>query len=453
MLDRSKPPIPDAAATLPFPTWQTVMLSNGLKIIVYEHHQTPMATLRLYVKAGSANEGAAQKAASFAFALLTQGTASRTADQIADETEFLGADLSAGAGIDHSTVSLSIMTKFLDKGLDLFADVILQPSFPDKEIEFVRRQSLNRLKFSKADAVRLGTDAFLKAVYQSHPYAQPPLGTEPSLKNLTRLQLETFYFSNAAPNNAFITVAGDVDTADIVKKLEQRFSTWPPKPLETAHFEPPLLYEEPQVILIQKDGAVQSSLHIGHLGVPRAHPDYIKIYVMNMILGGYFGSRLNLNLREKQGFTYSIRSAFEAKKLLGDFSISAQVRTDVTADAVKEIVREVRRLIQDDIMPDELQAVKNYISGNFVIQNEQPDAIAGRIATMELYGLPPSYFDSYRDAINAVSLADVRDAANAYIHLGNLLFVASGNALSIRKSMAEFGQTSILDADGNELTI
>ncbi len=450
--DRSRPPHPTRSVQTNFPVWHETTLTNGLKIMVYEQHSSPLVSVRLYSRAGSFYDGAYPTVSMFVFALLMQGTLSRRAEQIASEAEFLGADLGAWSGIDSATVSLSVMSKYLDRGLALMCDVALHPAFAEQEIEFVRQQVLNRLQFSKSNAGHLASDAFAKAIYQTHPYSQPAFGTEHTVRAISREAIVEFYETYLVPNNSFIVVAGDVSSEEIVEKLSDAFGAWQAKPIPPLFSsELPLLADSPQVILVQKDGAVQSVIMMGHLSIARHHADYLKCYVMNMILGGYFGSRLNLKLREKQGYTYNIRSTFDAKAELGDFHITTQVRKGVTKLAMQDIVAELHELLLHGVREEELQAVKNYISGNFIIQSESADTILNRMATTELYRLGSNYYHTFLEQVQRLTLDDVHNAAKMYIHPDRLTYVVAGEVSAVRADLEEFGALVAVDAEGNPL--
>lgn len=300
ILDRRIAPINPEPIHASFPDTVEHMLSNGLKVMLYEQHDVPVVNVRLYIRAGSVLDGKALKASSFVFALLQQGTHKRTAKEIADEIEFLGAELNASSSIDFGSVSLTVMRKHLEKGLEILSDVVLNPAFLESEIEFVRQQSLSRLQFSKADATRLSSEAFNRLIYAPHPYGNPSLGTVESLKALTRAQLIEFYHKHFLANRAFITVAGDVEADTIIALLETYLGAWASHEVEEPLYELPQRRAQNEVRLVKKDGAVQSVLNIGHLSIARNDEAFIPLYVGNMILGGYFGSRLNMNLREKQ---------------------------------------------------------------------------------------------------------------------------------------------------------
>ncbi|ACF14039.1 peptidase M16 domain protein [Chloroherpeton thalassium ATCC 35110] len=450
LFNRTKPPAPEPESPVQFPEWHETQLSNGLKVLIYEEHSIPTVLLKLITKTGSIHDNDLYQLAGFTYTLLTHGTTSRSATQIADEIDFYGATLSSSAGFDKGTVSLNMMTKYLDEGLDLMADVVLNPTFPESELEFVRAQALSRLKASYAEADHLASDAFNKSVYQSHPYGNPSAGTEASLQAIQTADVKAFYEKYAAPNNAFLIVAGDVRIDDIVEKLEARFGAWQPKPVEPVSYPTPSESNANKVTVVHKDGAVQSTIYVGHLGFKRNHPDYIAFSVMNMILGGYFGSRLNLNIREQKGFTYSIHSTLEGNKELGDFYVTVKVRNEVTREAIQEIMTELEKIRSEKVTEAELEAVKQYMTGMFVIRNESPAAIASRLLVTELYDLPKDYNQTYSQKVRAVTSDDVLAVAQKYLHPANAYIVLSGDAKAVAPSLSDFGEVSCLDAMGNK---
>lgn len=445
---RSKPPLPGPVSQSSFPLWQETMLSNGLRVMIFEDHESPVAYVRLYTNTGSINDGEKLRLASLTYSLLSHGTSTRSGHDIADAIDFLGAELTSAAGMDRANISLTTMSKYLDQGLEMMGDIVLNASFPENEIEFLRAQALNRLQVSKSEPGRLATDAFMKAVYQSHPYGNPSVGTDDAIRTITRDDIQNFYSTYSAPNNSFVVVAGDVNAAEIVQKLELTFGNWVQRPIPVGHFDMPHIREKNHVVVVHKEGAVQSTLYLGHLCIQRNHPDFIKCHVMNTILGGYFGSRLNMNLREEKGYTYSIRSGLDGNKYLGDFYVSVQVRNEVTRPAIDEIFKETNRMVQEKVNDEELQAVKNYICGVFTIHNESPSSIASRIATTEIYDLPKDHNRTFVAKVNELTREDILETAQKYVHPSKMSIVLSGDAKAVSKSLEGFGEMSIVDADG-----
>lgn len=452
-LDRSHAPKPGPASEVKFPSYHESSLPNGLKVFVYEQHKVPLVTLHLVVKAGEAQEGNHPPLAAIAASLLTRGTGKRDVKQIADEVDFMGAQLGAEAGEDGTTLSMTVLTRYLDQGLDIFQDTVLHSVFPDPEIQFIKQQQLNELQLAKSNGKVLASEAFRREIYQNHPYGRTSLGTEQTIQAINRNELMSFYRSYFVPNNSFIVVAGDVQADAITAKLAQIFGDWKKQPVPEQKFPEPSLPSGRKVVIVEKPGAVQSVLQIGELGLPRNHPDFVKAQVANMILGGYFGSRINMNLRERHAFTYGAQGLFNGNLLLGDYSIDAQVRNQVTEPAITEVFNELKRFQEEKVSPAELDEAKNYMSGLFAIQTETASAIATRIQAMELYGLPKDFYEKYLERVQAVTVDDVLDVAKKYLHPDQMTVVVAGEAGVLADKLKVFGPVQVVDSEGKTIAV
>jgi zinc protease len=451
-LDRTRPPKPGKLPEVSFPPFIERTLANGLKVYIVENHEQPIVSVSMYVLGGSSQDPAERQGlASITGEMLTKGTARRTALQIADEIDFVGGSLNSGSSWDANTVSVTMLTKFLPVGLDLLSDVILNPTFPQEELDRVKLQRLASIKQAKADAGYLADTAFSKLVFGDHAYGQQAGGSEQSVEALTVDDVKRFHESQFGVNNAFLIAAGDVDVEAFLSTLNDLLGNWGSVTVsERAMPELPQIAQS-RVALVSKPAAVQSAIRIGHLGIERNHPDFITLYVMNMLLGGYFNSRINLNLREKNGYTYGARSFFDARVQQGPFAVSTEVSTAVTAAAVREIISELTLLTVDGITDEELSMVKNYVIGSFPLQIETPQQVASRVAMIVLYGLDKNYYDSFRDKVARLTREDIRLAAKKYLHPSKLLIVASGDIDSLHNAMAEIAPLDVYDQDGNRI--
>ncbi len=450
-LDRSKPPKAGPPKDVKFPDYSEETLPNGLKLIVYEQHELPTVAVSLVIRGGSMNDGAAPGLASMTGELLTKGTAKRNATAIAEEIEFLGGSLGAGAGWDNSTVSLSILSKYLDKGMEIMADAVLHPAFPAEELDRSREQRLASILQRKANANALAGIQFARAVYGGHPYGKPSDGTEASIKGLTREQIVDFHAKYFLPNNGFIVAVGDVTPKRMRELVSGLFKDWKRASVPGTAFPPIADVAAQKIEVVDKPGAVQSAILVGHVGVERKNPDYIPVTVMNTLLGGYFGSRLNLNLREDKGYTYGARSGFDARLYRGPFSAGAEVRNAVTDSSVAEILKEIGRIRTEPVPQKELDGVKSYLTGMFPIQIETPSQVASRIVAIEMYGLGKGYYNSYNSKIGAVTADDILRVAKKYLHPDKLVIVCAGKADLLKTTLAKFGSVEMFDADGNIL--
>ncbi len=449
ILDRSTPPKPGPFPKVAFPPFDGAPISNGLDIWTVPNHEQPIVSLSLYFRGGSAcdpqhREGLASSVAE----LMTKGTLRRTATQIAEEIDFVGGSLSASSSWDALTINVSVLTKYLDVAVDLLADVVQHTTFPEEEIERMRLQRLAGLRQAKADAGFLSDMVFSKLVFPNHPYGQQPIGTERSIAEINREDILRFAKENIAPANAFMVAAGDIEPDTFRKLMDSNLSSWSGPARQTVTYGNASLARSRRVGLINREGAVQSALRVGHIGIPRNTPDFITLSALNVLLGGYFNSRINLNLREVHGYTYGARSAFDARIAAGPFAVSTEVRTEVTTRAVEEIVSEITRLTVEEVPEEELRMVKNYMIGNFPLQIETPQQVAGRVAALVLYGLERGYWDTYRQKLSAITSVDLYRVAGEYLHPGQLAIVASGDVQALEAGMGEFGEINVFNDEG-----
>ncbi|MDP4229864.1 MAG: pitrilysin family protein [Bacteroidota bacterium] len=451
-LDRSKPPQPGPLTSVAFPKFITAKTVHGTPLYLVENHEQPLVSMSLYLRSGSINDVPGKEGlASLAAELLTKGTVSRSATQIAEEIDFVGGSLGASASSDSTTISTSVLTRYLSTALDLLADVTLNPVYANEELDRAKLQRIAGIKQSKSDPGYLSEGIFSKRVFAGHPYGLESNGTEESIPKLDASILKDFYFNISSPSDAFFVVAGDISESEILGMLNERFARWNNFPVQSPNIALPSVGQKREVILVEKAQAVQSAIRVGHLGIARNDPDYIACYVLNMLLGGYFNSRINLNLREKHGFTYGARSFFDARKQTGAFAVSTEVRTEVTARAVEEIINELTLIRKEPVSTDELSMVKNYIIGSFPLSIETPQQVAGRIATLALYGLESNYYDKFRDTVAALTQEDLLRVAETYIHPDSVTISASGDANALKKDMVAFGNVEVFDHNFEKL--
>jgi zinc protease len=331
-VDLTKPPTLGAPPALTSPQISTRELSNGLKIVVLEHHELPLVDVMLQVRSGGESDPAGKTGmAALVAAMLTEGTTNRTALQIADQAAYLGIQLNASSGWEQSTVSLHTPIAQLDSALTLFGDVALRPSFPAPDLERVRKVRLTALQQLRDRAPAIADRAFAAAVFgEQHPYGRPLAGTEGSLASITRNEVQQFYSTYYRPNNATLLVVGDVRPDDVERRARELFGTWARGTIPTPATNPPSTAKGTTVVLVDKPGAAQTSFRVGGVGAPRSTSDYFPIQVMNTILGASYTSRLNHNLRETHGYTYGAGSGFGLRRSAGPFIASAEVVTAKT---------------------------------------------------------------------------------------------------------------------------
>jgi zinc protease len=448
-VDRTRPPTLAPPPALKLPAVQTATLPNGLELAVLEMHKVPVVDVQLVLDAGAARDPADLPGlATFTATMLQQGAGRRAALDIADETAFLGARLSTAASYDAATVSLHVPKERLVPALELLADVVLRPTFPDSEVQ--RQRELRRAQILQLadNPVAMAGIAFPAVVYgPGHPYGRPLNGTTASTEALTRDRVAAFYHALARPNAARLLIVGDVTLAEARGLVAARFGAWERGAVPGASGAPAPAPAARSVYLVDKPGAAQSVIRIGHVGVPRTTPDYFALQVLNTILGGAFTSRLNQNLRETHGYTYGAFSQFSALRLAGPFVASASVVTAKTDSSLIEFLKELRR-IRDEVVPEaELAKAKAYITLGLPGDFETTGGAAQRFRELITYGLPLDYFNHYAERINAVTGADVQRVARQYIDPDHLDIVVVGDRGQIEAGIKALGEGPIVYRD------
>jgi zinc protease len=450
--DRTAPPKPGPPPALNLPAIQKRQLSNGLPVWIVELHEVPVVQVSLVVFSGSADDPAGKfGTASLAAAMLEEGAGSRTALQVADAVDFLGADLGTSSGSDATAVRLHVPVARLADALPIMADVALRPTFPDGELARLRQERLTSLLQGRDDAATLASLAFSKVLYgPAHRYGTAMMGTADTIKAMTAADLRAFYASAFRPANAAMLIVGDVTPDKAVPLVESSFGGWRAQGQTVAPVALPPVRQpaKREVYLVDKPGAPQSQIRIGWVGVARATPDYFPIQVLNTLLGGSFDSRLNMNLREKHGYTYGAGSAFDMRASAGPFSASAGVQTDKTAEALKEFFNELNGVLQP-VPPGELTRTKNYVSLRFPSGFETTGDISRRLEEMVVYHLPEDYFSKYVQNIEAVTTADVQRVAQKYVQPNRFAVVVVGDLKTIEPGIRalNLGTIKVLKVD------
>lgn len=449
MIDRSKMPKTKATRDLRFPDFQKFTLNNGIKVYLVKDNRYPVTTVRLLLKAGSYcdffTEGYKSGVSTLTGELLSKGTINMNALEISEKIDFSGALLASGFGYDGSFLSLASLKSNLDDMLGLMSDFLLKSTFPVDELESKKEQIINSIISLQDDGSYLAERVFKNIHYKNTPYQFDPDGYIDSINKINSDDLKNFADKYYTPSNTVIAVVGDFNTDDIKEKLENRFiNVSKVKTKDIFDFK-----EEDRgkgaVYLTAKEDASQSSLHLGHSGITRNNNDYLNVSFLNTLLGGSFTSRINKNLREKNGLTYGARSAFNARMFSGDFSVETEINSDKTGFAVEEILFELNDIRENFVSDEELENTKNYITGNYPLQLETANSVSGKLMTLELYGLEKDYYDLYLSRINSITKEVVRDTARKYIHPEKLKFVAAGDLNKMKKQLSKFGDIEIID--------
>jgi predicted Zn-dependent peptidase len=447
---KGKAPISKEVLKVKLPKAFETKLSNGLQVIVLEQHKLPTFNMQMIVLSGGLTDAQDQHgAAQFTAALLREGTKTRNSKQIAEQADSLGATVGANSSLSstESRVVASGLTDNFDQIMELFADVILNPSFPTDEFNKLKTRSLAQLRQQRSNPNFLATEMFQKVMYGSHPAARVSLSAE-EIQRMTPDVLRKFHALNYKPNNAIFAIVGDVKPAEIVAKLEKTFGAWQradvpqttiPKVSETG---PAKIY------LINRASSVQTNFLLGNLTIERTDPDYYALDVMNQVVGGGASARLFLNLREDKGYTYGAYSRFSASRYRGTFRANTEVRTEVTKGSMDELMYELKRIRDEKVAQEEFDRGKRTIIGSFALQLESPQGLLGNIITQKLEGLPADYWDTYTTKIAAITPDDVQRVAKKYLDLSRLQIVAVGDASKIAGVLKQYGTVEIYDTEG-----
>jgi len=327
----------------------------------------------------------------------------------------VGGSLSVEAGQDVTTVTLSVLSRDLDLGLDLLADILLNPTFKPDEIQRKVQEVLAGIKRKQEDPGEVSGEAFAELVFPGHPYGRPIEGTETSVPTISRDDLVRFHEAYFRPNRTILTMVGDVGLADLTRRLEVRLGGWKSGGPAFTPPPPPVPLARPVVRTIQRD-VTQANIALGHLGVTRDNPDYYSLQVMNYILGGGgITSRLTSKIREEKGWAYDVGSAFIPDRYAGTFSVTLQTKNEVAQEAIEAVLAEVRRIRDQRVGDDELRDAKAYLTGSFPLRLDTSSKIARLLASIEYFGLGLDYVDRYAALINAVTAADIQRVAQKYL--------------------------------------
>ena len=448
---RAKQPGAGAAKAVSVPVPQSFELPNGLTVIALpQTGGVPVVSANLVLRSGSdANPLDKPGLASFTADLLDQGTATRTATQLAEEVAQIGASLTTGTSRDATTISTSSLSRNFPAALALVADVALRPSFPAEEVERVRATRLAELAEQRGNPAQVVTVVAGKVLYGGHQYGFPENGTVESNKQLTRADLQVFWTQHFVPGNAALVVTGAITLPDLRKLAQATFGSWPKGTVAPAKLGVPAA-APPKLVIVDRPGSPQTQLRVGTFGVPRSSPDYVPVRVMNTILGGMFASRINMNLREEHGYTYGANSQFVFWRSGGPFGVATGVRTDVTAPAVHEIMNEIVEMRDTRVTPQELTLAKDAITLQLPALFETNDRTATSLSALFTHGLPLNYYSNLSEQISVVDAQAVQDVAKKYLVPDKFTVVAVGDRAKIGESLEkELGtKAEIRDPDG-----
>jgi zinc protease len=433
------------AAPLALPGRTKVTLKNGLTVIVMPSHRLPLVDLRLVVRSGSVNDlDGKEGLASLTADLMTQGAGSRSARQVADDIAFVGGALASYATTEQTVVTCEVLTKDLATGLGLFRDVVVSPTFPAEEFQRKKEEALGGLASQKSDPGTVAGVSLGPFLFGKSRLAHPAQGWEKSVATLTRDDVVAYHARFVRPNNAILTVVGDVDPQTIAADLERAFSGWKSSnetfadayravPQERGH----------KVLVVNKPEVTQTQIRLACMGVPRNHPDYYPIVVANTILGAGFTSRLVDEIRVNQGLTYSISSRFGMLRGAGTFQVSTFTRNESLRKTIDATLGVIKKLQDDGPSEDELAKAKGYLTGQFPLGLQAPDDLAAQLASVEFYGLEADYLEGFNDRISAVTMGDCRRALKSYFCVEDLKILVVSNPEVAKKAMEGLGPIEV----------
>ena len=448
-LDRSRQPKSGKPKDVSFPGFFETKTDSGISVVVIEDRKLPLVTSRFIFKTGGyADDQWGKKyegLASLTTELLTKGTESRSASVIADEVDYLGASLSSGSDYDAIYISTYSLKKYFDSVFAIAADVILNPAFQEAELNRIKEQRINSLLSMSDDGDYISENIFRSEVYKGSPYSLQSEGSKISVPNITTDLAREYYTRYFRPDNLIIAMVGDISPEEAILKINTELNFKNIEKTLYPEIKSPENISGSRVYLYDKKGAVQSSIKVGHQGIKRNNPDYITLSVMNTLLGGNFSSRINKNLREDKGYTYGSRSSFNCQRFSGDFSVSTEVKNEVTADTIKEIIKEIKLLRKEEAGKNELKSVKNYLTGIFPLQLETPNAVAQKVLSLKLNDLPSDYYNKFIKEINDVTPEQIHEAADKYLHPDDMIISVAGNVNEIKDMMKQFGELSVVE--------
>ncbi|MGH9222118.1 MAG: M16 family metallopeptidase, partial [Vicinamibacterales bacterium] len=401
-----------------------------LAVWMVEHHEVPLAQINLIVRSGSAADPIGKfGVGNLAAAMLDEGAGSRSALELADALEFLGANLSTTSSFDYSAIRMSVPVSKLGEALPLMADVALRPTFPAGEVERLRKERLTTLLQARDNPGALIQIAFPRIVYgPTHRYGTLANGLPPAIEALSVADLQAFYRAHYRPDNATLLVVGDVTPATIMQSLEKTFGAWKAEGMAALVAEVPNApqLKSRQIYIVDQPEAAQSQIRIGWIGVPRSTPVYAALQVLNTILGGSFTSRLNHNLREEHGYSYGASSIFDMRLSAGPFFATAGVQTDKTGNALEEFFNELNRILEP-VPAEELTKAKNYVALGFPGEFETTGDLARKLEELVAYNLPDDTFTNFVAAVSTVTAADLQRLAARYIQPDKMAVVVVGD--------------------------
>jgi zinc protease len=451
-----KPPAPGALRPYVFPRVEQFQLPNGLKVVLVEKHTLPVIEGRLMLDAGAQREPAAKNGvASLTGRLLSEGTADMTGAEIARQMDLLGAQFTSGAGYSTSFADVVALKNVFPQALGIAAKTVLTPSFPQNEFARLKNEALAAYQQTHARTSGLAADAFIRAAFDATaPFSRPPSGTPATISGLTRDDVVNWHRTMYAPAAGTLLLVGDLTPAEARAIAAQTFGQWTGTRAAPETVSNPIRTSAgTRVILVDRPGSVQSSIVIGQPGFKATDPDYISMVALNHVLGGGFSSRINMNLREKRGYTYGAFSRLDLRTGAGAFLLASDVRTNATDSALVEAVGEYRRIVSEPVPDAELQGALNNLVSSFPSSVQRVQGLSQNLQALIIWGLPLDYYTTYRERLSAVSADEIARTAKARLTPDNLIVVVAGDLSKIEAPIRarNLGAVEVWDVNGNKV--
>ncbi len=429
-------------------------LTNGLKVVVFEDGRLPLASFRLAFYSGDAADPEDSVGVTSAAAtLMTEGTENYSSKQLAETIERLGASLHVSSSDDFVIMASSSLSFYTEDMIELMAEVLMRPSFPESEVDLYRRNTVEHLKFQRSQSPFLAAEQVGRLAYGAHPYGRVS-PTKEDVEKLTRDALTEFHKRTFVPQNAVLIAAGDLDRDELLRSLETHFGMWSGEHSADVPEPKTPTRSGRTLAIVDRPGSAQSNIVIANRAIKRTDPDFFPVLVMNQILGAGASSRVFMNLREEKGYTYGAYTRFDSKLLAGTFEATAEVRTQVTGDSLKEFFHELNRIRTERVSDEELADAVSYLVGVFPLRAETQEGRMNLIVNQQLYRLPDDYLETYRDNIAAVTADDVKRVAEKYIRPDEAAIVIVGDGGEILRQAGEYADSvEIFDIDGNPKSI
>jgi zinc protease len=445
---KNKAPVSNEILKVKFPRPSESRLKNGMTLLVLEEHRSPTIQVQIAVPASNLNDPEGMSLSAATTTLMRLGTKTRDARAIAEAISALGASISFNIGDRYAYATFSTLTENLDAVMALMSDMLFNPSFPQDELDKWKNQQLSQLQQLRSIPDFLSTERIAKAMYPDdrRSFVMP---TAEGVKSITRDMLVAHYSRIYRPEGGRITVLGDIRARDVAPKLEAFMAAWTGAGTRPPTLPIPSPLKGRTVILVDRPNSVQTAYYLGNRAFDRCSPDYLPAQVMNRVLGGGPASRLFRNIREAKGYTYGISSGFTSSHYMNIFTLQTSVRTEVTGDAMREMLKEFATIRNQPVPREELENAKRALVASFALSTEnQATALSNATTLREYPCLPADYWDTYPEKIAAVTAEDVQRVAQKYVPLDDLVIVAVGDAAKIRSVLAEFGPIEEWDSEG-----